>query len=148
MNLVAKEYVAAQDPKDPGVLVLSKFAGAAEELDSAILINPHETEAMAEAIKTALEMPLAERQERYNRMFNHLAANDILDRWAEHFLAALAESRQQSETSNGFAAFNLPAGLAEPLNELRSHGGAPSTGSFAVSRNVVGLLATSPAPQD
>jgi len=147
MNLVAKEYVAAQDPDDPGVLVLSKFAGAAEELDSAILVNPHETEAMAEAIKTALEMPLAERRERYNRMFNHLAANDI-DRWAEHFLAALAESRRQSGIFEGFAALNLRAGLAEPLGELRSHGHAPSIGSFAVSRNEVGLLATPPAPRD
>jgi len=100
MNLVAKEYVAAQDPEDPGVLVLSQFAGAAEELDSAILVNPHETEAMAAAIKTALEMPLAERQERHNRMFDHLVANDI-DRWAERFLAALAESRQRSGILEG-----------------------------------------------
>ena len=147
MNLVAKEFVAAQDPDDPGVLVLSKFAGAAEELDSAILVNPHETEAMAEAIKTALEMTLAERRERYNRMFNHLAANDIA-RWAEHFLAALAESRRQSGIFEGFAALNLRAGLAAPLGELRSHGHAPSIGSFAVSRNEVGLLATPPAPRD
>jgi trehalose 6-phosphate synthase len=93
MNLVAKEYVAAQDPEDPGVLVLSQFAGAAEELDGAILVNPLEPEAMAAAIDAALKMPLAERQERYRRMFRHLAANDI-DRWAERFLAALAESRQ------------------------------------------------------
>jgi trehalose 6-phosphate synthase len=92
MNLVAKEYVAAQDPEDPGVLVLSQFAGAAEELNGAVLINPHEPEAMAAAIDTALKMPLDERQERYRRMFRHLAANDI-DRWAESFLAALVESR-------------------------------------------------------
>jgi trehalose 6-phosphate synthase len=93
MNLVAKEYVAAQDPDDPGVLVLSQFAGAAEELDGAILVNPHETEAMAAAIDTALRMPLAERQQRHRRMFSHLAANDI-DRWAENFLAALSETPQ------------------------------------------------------
>jgi trehalose 6-phosphate synthase len=100
MNLVAKEYVAAQDPENPGVLVLSQFAGAAEELDGAILVNPHETEAMAEAIKTGLEMPLAERQERHSRMFDHLAANDI-DHWAERFLAALAEARQRSGILEG-----------------------------------------------
>jgi trehalose 6-phosphate synthase len=94
MNLVAKEYVAAQNPENPGVLVLSQFAGAAEELDGAILVNPHETEAMAAAIDAALRMPLPERQARYHRMYRHLAANDI-DRWAERFLAALAESRQQ-----------------------------------------------------
>ena len=94
MNLVAKEYVAAQDPEDPGVLVLSQFAGAAQELDGALIVNPHETEGMAEAIKNALEMPLEDRKERQQRMFEHLAANDI-DRWAERFLAALGESREQ-----------------------------------------------------
>jgi trehalose 6-phosphate synthase len=93
MNLVAKEYIAAQDPENPGVLVLSQFAGAAEELDGAILVNPHEPEAMAAAIDAALQMPLPERQARHRRMFRHLAANDI-DRWAERFLAVLAESRQ------------------------------------------------------
>ncbi|HEV2186394.1 MAG TPA: trehalose-6-phosphate synthase [Stellaceae bacterium] len=93
MNLVAKEYVAAQNPENPGVLVLSQFAGAAEELDGALLVNPHEPEAMAAAIDGALRMPLAERQARHRRMYRHLAANDI-DRWAERFLAALAESRQ------------------------------------------------------
>jgi len=105
MNLVAKEYVAAQDPDDPGVLVLSQFAGAAEELHrGALLVNPHEPEAMAAAIDDALRMPLAERQDRYRGMFRHLAANDI-DRWAERFLAALVESRQ-------------PAGLFGNLRQL------------------------------
>ncbi|MBV9551234.1 MAG: alpha,alpha-trehalose-phosphate synthase (UDP-forming) [Alphaproteobacteria bacterium] len=94
MNLVAKEYVAAQDPENPGVLVLSQFAGAAEELDGAVVVNPLESEAMAAAIDQALHMPLPERQARYRRMYRHLAANDI-DRWAERFLSALAESRQQ-----------------------------------------------------
>src|SRR5438046_7011409 len=84
MNLVAKEYVAAQDPEDPGVLVLSQFAGAAAELDGALIVNPHETEAMAEAIRTALDMPLEERRERHRRMFAHLAVNDV-DRWAAQF---------------------------------------------------------------
>jgi trehalose 6-phosphate synthase len=94
MNLVAKEYVAAQDPDDPGVLVLSRFAGAAAELDAALLVNPHETEAMGQAIRNALEMPLEERWERHRRMFARLVENDI-DRWAERFLAALAQSRQR-----------------------------------------------------
>jgi trehalose 6-phosphate synthase len=73
------------------VLVLSQFAGAAEELDGAILVNPHEPEAMAAAIDSALTMPLAERQARHRGMYRHLAANDI-DGWAANFLAALAES--------------------------------------------------------
>jgi trehalose 6-phosphate synthase len=94
MNLVAKEYVAAQDPADPGVLVLSRFAGAAAELEGALLVNPHEIEAVAEAIGAALEMPLEERIQRHSRMFAHLLANDI-DHWAEQFLSALTESRRR-----------------------------------------------------
>jgi trehalose 6-phosphate synthase len=100
MNLVAKEYVAAQDAEDPGVLVLSQFAGAAEELESAILVNPHEPEAMAAAIKSALDMPLAERQERHKCMFDHLATNTI-HRWAERFLSTLAEPRQRGKILGG-----------------------------------------------
>jgi len=65
MNLVAKEFVAAQDPADPGVLILSRFAGAAEELTSALLVNPYDPDEIAEAMNTALQMPLEERQERH-----------------------------------------------------------------------------------
>jgi trehalose 6-phosphate synthase len=95
MNLVAKEYVAAQDPENPGVLVLSQFAGAAQELGGGpIIVNPHEPEGMAAAIKAALEMPLEERRDRFQYMYDHLAQNDI-DRWAERFLSALGETREQ-----------------------------------------------------
>ena len=73
MNLVAKEYIAAQNPDDPGVLVLSQFAGAAKELDGALIVNPHETDAVAAALKRALEMPLEERRERHAPMLDHLA---------------------------------------------------------------------------
>ena len=65
MNLVAKEFVAAQDPADPGVLILSQFAGAAEELTDALLVNPYDPDAIADAMNTALEMPLGERQQRH-----------------------------------------------------------------------------------
>ncbi len=65
MNLVAKEFVAAQDPADPGVLVLSRFAGAAEELSDALMVNPYDPDDIAEAMHTALEMPLEERQARH-----------------------------------------------------------------------------------
>jgi trehalose 6-phosphate synthase len=102
MNLVAKEYVAAQDPQDPGVLVLSRFAGAAAELDGALIVNPHDVEAVAEAIGAALEMPLEERKERHARMFGHLITNDV-DRWAELFLSALAESRQRPALESSVA---------------------------------------------
>lgn len=92
MNLVAKEYVVAQNPLDPGVLVLSQFAGAAEELDGALIVNPHEPEAVAAAIRFALEMPLDARQARYQRMMDVLRRNDIHS-WTARFLATLEQTR-------------------------------------------------------
>jgi trehalose 6-phosphate synthase len=92
MNLVAKEYVAAQDPKDPGVLVLSKFAGAARQLDSALLVNPHDPDELADAMDRALTMPLAERQERWQRAWQAIAAATPAQ-WGRLFLAALIRSR-------------------------------------------------------
>jgi trehalose 6-phosphate synthase len=82
MNLVAKEYVAAQDSDDPGVLVLSQFAGAAYELDRALIVNPHETDAVAVALKSALELALPERRERHATMLRRLMDWDI-EAWAE-----------------------------------------------------------------
>jgi trehalose 6-phosphate synthase len=90
MNLVAKEYLAAQDPEDPGVLVLSQFAGAAKELDRALIVNPHETDAVVSALKRALAMPLAKRRDRHGPMLTHLLENDIR-KWAEDYLATLVE---------------------------------------------------------
>jgi len=92
MNLVAKEYVAAQNPEDPGVLVLSRFAGAAAELDAALLVNPHDVLDMSEALARALKMPLDERQDRYKRMFAVLRKND-LGVWRDTFLADLRAVR-------------------------------------------------------
>jgi trehalose 6-phosphate synthase len=88
MNLVAKEYVAAQDPADPGVLVLSQFAGAAKQLEAALLVNPHDIEAMAAAISLALAMPLEERRERWTAMMRVLEASS-LTHWFETYVAAL-----------------------------------------------------------
>jgi trehalose 6-phosphate synthase len=88
MNLVAKEYVAAQDPADPGVLVLSQFAGAAKQLDAALLVNPHDIEAMARAIATAVAMPLDERRERWAAMMKVLEASS-LTHWFTTYVAAL-----------------------------------------------------------
>ena len=68
MNLVAKEYVAAQDPTDPGVLILSRFAGAAEELTEALIVNPFDPDEIAEAMHEGLSMPLAERLRRYRAL--------------------------------------------------------------------------------
>ena len=90
MNLVAKEYLAAQDPDNPGVLMLSQFAGAAKELDRALIVNPHETDAVAAALKRALEMPVEERRARHAPMLAHLLKYDIR-RWAKSYLSALVE---------------------------------------------------------
>jgi len=88
MNLIAKEYVAAQDPEDPGALVLSSLAGAAQELDGALLVNPYDPAAVALALQQALGMPLSERRSRHATMLAALRANTI-DRWQRSFLARL-----------------------------------------------------------
>jgi trehalose 6-phosphate synthase len=92
MNLVAKEFVAAQDPADPGVLVLSTFAGAAHELGSAVLVNPYDTRGVAHAIQQALTMPLGERRERHQSMLAALRANSMR-RWHGRFVGALDDLR-------------------------------------------------------
>jgi trehalose 6-phosphate synthase len=88
MNLVAKEFVAAQPPEDPGVLVLSKFAGASAELEGALIINPQDIEDTVEAFGTALAMPLEERRARWQVMFDHLSRHDIAA-WRSAFVCAL-----------------------------------------------------------
>ncbi len=88
MNLVAKEYIAAQDPSDPGVLILSRFAGAAEQLTDALIVNPYNIEEMADAILTALEMGKTERIERHGRLLAAIKAQDIFA-WSKAFLSAL-----------------------------------------------------------
>jgi trehalose 6-phosphate synthase len=89
MNLVAKEFVAAQDAQDPGVLVLSRFAGAAEQLTGALLVNPYDTDGTADAIHHALAMPLEERRVRHERLLAEIRRHDV-HWWRERFLEALA----------------------------------------------------------
>jgi trehalose 6-phosphate synthase len=93
MNLVAKEYVAAQDPDDPGVLILSRFAGAARELKSALIVNPHDIDGTADALNRALSMPLAERCERWSAMMQTLRGNTIVT-WRRGYLQALEGARR------------------------------------------------------
>ncbi len=88
MNLVAKEFVAAQDPQDPGVLVLSKFAGAARQLGSALLVNPHDPDELAEALDRALIMPLAERQERWQEAWAAIEGTTPAG-WGRSFISSL-----------------------------------------------------------
>jgi trehalose 6-phosphate synthase len=96
MNLVAKEYVASQDPENPGVLVLSRLAGAAAQLaDGAVLINPFDMDGVAEGLQQAIEMPLAERRERHQAMFESLCKHDV-HHWCRRFIAALERARNSS----------------------------------------------------
>lgn len=88
MNLVAKEYVAAQNPEDPGVLILSRFAGAARELKGSLLVNPYDIEGTAQAIARALSMPLKERRERWQTMMDYLLEHDVV-RWCDDFMSDL-----------------------------------------------------------
>ena len=92
MNLVAKEYVVAQDADDPGVLVLSRFAGAAEQLTDALLVNPYDVHGIADAIQTALHMPLEERRLRHQRLLASIRSHDV-HWWRNAFLQSLTEMR-------------------------------------------------------
>jgi trehalose 6-phosphate synthase len=88
MNLVAKEYVASQNPDDPGVLILSRFAGASHECKAGLLVNPYDPDSVAAAIGQALAMPLAERRERHDSLFRIISRNDVRH-WTDRFLATL-----------------------------------------------------------
>jgi trehalose 6-phosphate synthase len=106
MNLVAKEYVACQDPADPGVLVLSRFAGAAQELGAALLVNPFDLDEVSEALKHALEMPLKERRQRWQSMMNVLEKNDITV-WRNAFLKMLTEPARATPPAHATAQVSL-----------------------------------------
>jgi trehalose 6-phosphate synthase len=101
MNLVSKEFVAAQGEPDAstplgdGVLILSEFAGAARDLPDALIVNPYDTEEFAEAIRRAVEMPAAERRDRMARMYQQVCENNIY-RWAADFLTTLTQSKVAS----------------------------------------------------
>jgi trehalose 6-phosphate synthase len=95
MNLVAKEYVAAQDEEDPGALVLSEFAGASEQLQAALLVNPHDIAAMADTIHRALSMSLEERRERWRELIRNVRDEDIAW-WRRRYLTALESARVEA----------------------------------------------------
>jgi trehalose 6-phosphate synthase len=114
MNLVAKEYVAAQNPADPGVLVLSKFAGAANELGAALLVNPHDVDGMARAIAIAASMPLTERKMRWEAMMKTLRGHTI-QQWSSDFVAELEKCRTEKA-----AVAPLTAQPPQALRWLRS----------------------------
>jgi trehalose 6-phosphate synthase len=91
MNLVAKEYVAAQDPEDPGVLILSRFAGAAQQLDAALIVNPYDSDAVVEALQRAMNMPLEERYERWRQLFDNVTKEDVSG-WRDDFVERLRKA--------------------------------------------------------
>ena len=98
MNLVAKEYVAAQDPANPGVLILSRFAGAALQLKDALLVNPYSKDEISDAIARAMDMPKDERIRRWRSMMDCVEKEDVLW-WRKSFVSALqgTGSDQSSE---------------------------------------------------
>jgi trehalose 6-phosphate synthase len=103
MNLVAKEYVAAQDPDDPGVLILSRFAGAADEFRAALLVNPYDPDAVGAAIARAVAMPRDERKARHQELYAALLRNDI-SKWGDRFLKALGpQERRQGQRERSAA---------------------------------------------
>jgi len=98
MNLVAHEYIGAQDPEDPGVLVLSRFAGAAEIFEDALLVNPFDTDETAEALRLALDMDLPERRRRWQGLMAAARRHNVED-WARSFLDRLAPAGLPAEAS-------------------------------------------------
>jgi trehalose 6-phosphate synthase len=97
MNLVAKEFIAAQDPADPGMLVLSRFAGVAEQLkEAALLVNPYDTQGTAHAIQRALSMPLEERVQRHSTLLRRIREKDV-HWWSKTFLKDLEDTPRSEE---------------------------------------------------
>lgn len=95
MNLVAKEYVAAQDADNPGVLILSRFAGAAEDLEEALIVNPYDIDDIAHAMEQGLNMPIQERRDRHKALYERVRKNDATH-WRESFLNALTLNAEEA----------------------------------------------------
>jgi trehalose 6-phosphate synthase len=124
MNLVAKEYVASQSPDDPGVLILSRFAGAAQELDAALIVNPYDTDMTATVMARALAMPLEERRERWTAMMARIEDNSV-GHWCANFVEALAEDGFASQPAEALALSRdgeagRTAGSASPWSRARN----------------------------
>ncbi len=128
MNLVAKEYVAAQDPDDPGVLVLSRFAGAASELEDALLVNPFDIDKMADEIGRALAMPLVERRQRWDRMMACLRRNP-LESWSTRFLEELRRTTSVPSGTRRVAAGTFPAEAGQLHRKPSRQGADPDSRS-------------------
>lgn len=102
MNLVAKEYIAAQNPDNPGVLLVSRYAGAAEQMQAAVIIDPYQSISMTEGLQTALTMPLDERKARYQSLLQGLKQEN-LHAWHQGFLEDLYDYKECQIESLGSA---------------------------------------------
>lgn len=124
MNLVAKEYIAAQDPQDPGVLILSRFAGAAKQLGAALIVNPHDADEVADALNTALTMSLADRQARWRESWTSIQGASALA-WGRSFVGALLRTAVAPLHGRGvLSSENGALAMADPLGLIgRSLGG-------------------------
>jgi hypothetical protein len=144
MNLVAKEFVAAQDSEDPGVLILSSLAGAARELSGALQVNPHDTRGVALAIQVALSMPLTERLERHAANLAVLRRNDIAA-WHTRMISALATAREAPNVilGGGDSGSRQAAGPGARAPEPQ----APPP-SVAAVRAPAGIIARTAVPSD
>ena len=123
MNLVAKEYVASQSSTDPGVLILSRFAGAAQELDCALIVNPYDTDVTAAAIARALVMPIEERRERWSALMARIQDNTV-EHWCTSFVDALAEDGLASLPAESLVTREAEAGrtgrMTAPSSRVRN----------------------------
>jgi len=117
MNLVAKEYVAAQRAEDPGVLVLSRFAGSARELTSALIVNPFDADEVADALARALTMPRGERVERWRNMMKVIQGNTV-GTWRDAFLSDLTEGLAAEQEDEEFHGDEEGVGLETPTLPL------------------------------
>ena len=119
MNLVAKEYVASQDPEDPGVLILSRFAGAAHQLGEALLVNPYSKDEISDAIRKALDMPKAERVRRWEALIDSVRKEDVVA-WRRGFVAALAAEKAARRRRAGDARwYDLKRGTRTSSRKVR-----------------------------
>jgi trehalose 6-phosphate synthase len=120
-SLMARKYVASQNPMDPGVLVLSRHAGAAEQLTEALLVDPSDSEQIADALHQALTMPLSERQDRWRRMMVKLLHHDVL-RWHYSFVDALSQAHRL--TGSRDEASNITIATPDSAEPLRAQSAA------------------------
>ncbi|MGH6889229.1 MAG: alpha,alpha-trehalose-phosphate synthase (UDP-forming) [Rhizomicrobium sp.] len=141
MNLVSKEYVAAQDADDPGVLILSRFAGAAAEFgSSALLVNPYDPEAVGSAIARAIAMPHDERVARHAKLFEALKRNDVAA-WGDRFLATLVENGKAQHPRTAVQPVFAPGGGREKNTTHFATRGSAGFGDAPVVAAVTGLSA-------